>query len=161
MIEFREASYKLNGFYRGKVLDNNDPDKLGRIKVEVYDVLKGIEAPNLPWAIPAMPLFVGAGNGYGSFNVPEVGSYVWCFFECGDLYQPVYFAEAQDGVHGLPAERATSYPYRRVMKTKNGIVIYVDDTSREIKVEHPSGAYLKIDSSGNIIINGISVNINP
>jgi len=26
---------KYNGIYRAKVLDNNDPEKLGRIKVEV------------------------------------------------------------------------------------------------------------------------------
>ena len=32
---------------------------------------------DLPWAVPAMPLFSGSGNNQGSFCVPDVGTYVW------------------------------------------------------------------------------------
>jgi len=159
---------KYSGFYRGFVLDNLDPKKLGRIKVNIHGVFDRIPSQHLPWATPAEPIFSGAGLGYGNFNVPEVGSYVFCFFEANDLYQPVYFAEALDGVHGLPVERTTNYPYRKVQKTKNGIVIIIDDSAKEIYVNHPSGSYLKIDESGNIVINGegitisgTSVDINP
>jgi len=162
-MEFEKDSYKLKGFFRGKVLDNDDPDELGKIKVEVFSIFDGILAADLPWAVPAMPMFTGAGFDHGCFSVPEINSYVWCFFEQEDVYQPVYFAEALDGVHGLPTERTTNYPNRKVWKTKNGFVIYIDDTSgsEEVKVLHPSGAFLKIDNSGNITISGTTVNINP
>jgi len=150
-----------SGFYRGIVLDNLDPSELGRIKVNIYGVFDSIDSEYLPWATPAGAIFSGAGSGYGNFNIPEVGSYVFCFFEHGDLYQPVYFAEALDGVHGLPTERTTNYPYRKVMKTKNGIVIIIDDLDKEIYVNHPSGSYLKIDTDGNIEIQGTTVHINP
>ena len=161
MIKFEKDTLKFDGMYRGKVLDNDDPSEFGRIKVEVFGVFDGIVAADVPWAVPAMPLFSGAGAGFGSFTVPEIDSYVWCFFESGDHNQPVYFASATDGVHGLPAERETNYPFRRVMRTKNGIVIYIDDYVKEIKVDHPSGAYLKIDGSGNIIISGNIIQLNP
>ena len=162
MNEFERVHKKdLTGFYRGTVVDNADPDQLGRVKVNIFGVFDGMPTANLPWAIPALPIFSGAGSGFGYSAVPEVGSYVWCFFEAGDLYQPVCFAEAPDGVHGLPTERTTNYPFRKVWKTKNGIVIYIDDTDKEVKVEHPSGAYVKIDSTGNILISGTTVSLNP
>jgi hypothetical protein len=157
------------GFYRGKVLENSDSSQLGRLKVEVYGVLDGLESQDLPWAVPAMPVLTGAGSGCGHFSVPAVGSYVWCFFEGADLYQPVYFAEAPDGVHGLPAERTTNYPNRRVLKTSSGITIILDDTSELVRVDHPSGSFISIDSNGDIIIEGsgnttikgTQVSINP
>lgn len=170
MIKFKKHNLQFLGNYRGIVVSNTDSSMLGRIKVEVYGVFDGIDADDIPWAIPALPISSGAGSGFGSFAVPEVGSLVWCFFEQGSLYQPVYFAEATDGIHGLPAERTTNYPSRKVIKTKNGIAIYIDDStgSQEIKISHPGGASLTIDDSGNItiagtaiVIEGTTVSINP
>jgi len=161
MIKLKKDSLKFNGFYRGKVLDNADPDNLGRIKIEIFGVFDDIDASSLPWAVPAFPLFVGSGSGFGNFAVPEVNSHVWAFFEGGDYNQPVYFAEAADAVRGIPSEALTNYPDRRVMKTKNGIVIYIDDSSKEIKIDHPEGAYILIDETGNVKIKGTTVHINP
>lgn len=187
----------FNGIYRGKVLstDAEEEEKLGRIKVEVYPMLlgedtarnlegvDGISIDLLPWATPAMPLFSGAGDGYGSFIIPEVDSFVFVFFEGGDVYQPVYFAEAQTAEYGLPSERMSEedspYPYMKVWKSSGGIVVTINDSegNEEIKVLHPKGAYIQIDSSGNINIDtpedvnvtsegdvnitGTKVNINP
>ena len=157
-------SFRYSGFYRGKVLDNADPSKLGRLKVLIYGIYStAMPTAELPWAVPAAGIFTGSGSGYGNFAVPEVDSQVFLFFEGEDYNQPVYFAEAPTGIHGLPSERTTNYPYRKVLKTKNGIVVYIDDTSggQEIKVEHPAGASLTIDNGGNITIQGTSVKINP
>ena len=175
MITFKKDTLKFFGNYRGKVVSNADSSMLGRIKVEVLGVLDGISAVNLPWAVPAFPIFSGAGSNFGSFAVPEVNSYVWCFFERGDVYQPVYFAEAPDGIHGLPSERTTNYPDRKVWKTPNGITVIVDDADLEIYVNHPSGTSVVIDTNGKItltggditisgeavVIEGTTVNINP
>lgn len=176
-MDLQTHSFKYPGFYRALVLDNADPSQLGRIKARVFGIFhEDIPSAKLPWAVPAMSVFSGAGTGFGNFAVPEINSYVFVFFEGQDIYQPVYFAEAQDGVHGLPTERVTNYPYRKVIKTKNGIVIIVDDSAKEIHVNHPSGSYLKIDTNGNIEVTGeditvsgnnveitgtIAVNINP
>jgi len=155
------ATDKFVGMYRGQVLDNDDPDKLGRIKVNLFGLTDGIDAEDLPWAVPAMPLFAGAGSGFGYFAVPKIGTYVFVFFEASDIYQPIYFAEATDGIHGLPTERLTNYPNTKVIKTPNGIVITINDFSKEICVNHPSGSYLKIDTAGNIIIQGTTIHLNP
>lgn len=160
---FAEDTTGIQGFYRGKVLDNIDPDKLGRLKIQIFGVFDDIDATDIPWAVPTYPIFSGSGNDYGCFTVPEIDSYVWCFFEAKDLQQPVYFAEAPDRIHGLPSERITDYPNTKVLKTKNGIIILINDKSgsQEIKVTHPGGATITIDNGGNIILTGTTVQINP
>jgi len=159
MLDFKKDTLKFPGHYRGTVVSNTDPSSLGRIKVEIYTVYDGIAAADIPWAVPAFPLFSGAGSGFGSFAIPEVGSIVWCFFENEEVYQPVYFAAAPDSVHGLPSERTTNYPGRKVWKTKNGITIIVDDSAKEVYVNHPSGTSVVIDTDGKIILTGGDVSI--
>jgi hypothetical protein len=170
-----EDNFKYYGMYRAKVLGTDvlEDDKIGRLKLEIYPMLissdtngsairlkaegnniDGIALADLPWAAPAMNLFIGSGDGFGNFAMPSVGSFVWTFFEGGDIYQPVYFAEATTKTLGLPVERLTNYPTRKVLKTENGIVIEIDDTldSEEIKITHPAGTIIQVDSTGNISI---------
>ena len=176
---------KYPGIYRARVLatDAAETDKLGRIKVEVYPFMlgtvsakaagvgDGIITADFPWAIPAPGIFSGSGDGTGSFAVPDIDSYVWVFFEEGDVYQPVYFAEAPNKLKGLPTERLVGYPDTKVWKTAAGIVITIRETSgsEDVKVLHSSGTYIQIDSDGNVNIvgkgnvnvSGTIVNINP
>jgi hypothetical protein len=161
MIEFEKISYLYESIYRGEVLDNVDPDKLGRIKVDVLGIYKDLPMADIPWCVPMYPIGGGAGSGFGVFSVPKVGSMVFVMFEAGDVYQPIYIGSAPDRVHGLPTERTINYPDRSVLKTKNGVVIFIDDSNGEIKVTQPSGSYIQMDASGNINISGTTVNINP
>jgi len=154
---------KFTNIYRSKVLDNNDPEKLGRIRCEIYPILigkataqnltdvEGIDTEQLPWAVPAMSLSSGAGDGCGSFAVPDVGAFVFVFFEEGDINQPVYFAEAQTKTHGLPASRITSYPNRKVIETSSGIKIIIDNATGQVI----------ITGSGDVVIQGANVRLNP
>ena len=164
MADLKKDSLKFEGIYRGKVVDNDDPDRFGRIKVQIFGVFDNIEVNDLPWAVPATSLFCGSGVEFGYFAVPEIDSYVWCFFEAEDLYQPVYFAEALDGVHGLSEERQVNYPHRRVIKTKNGIYLYIDDLEKEIKLYHPNeegqaGTYVLVDKLGNVTVQGREITL--
>jgi len=153
-------TFKYDGIYRGKVVSTSDPDQVGRIKVQVFGIFdESMEAANLPWAVPAYPISTGAGSEYGYWAVPEVGSFVFVFFEGQDVYQPVYFAEAPSKVYGQPSERTVNYPTRKILKTKNGIVLYIDDTDKVIKIDHPSGKSVQIDGNGNITIVGADVTI--
>ena len=152
---------KFYGFYRATVKDNVDPLQQGRIKAEVIPYYVGLEVVQMPWAVSMQPLKSGSGVGIGSFNVPDINSMVWVFFEMGDMYQPVYCGESPDGVHGLPAFRTTNYPNRRGFVTSSGITVYIDDTNKTIDLRHPVTARVFIDALGNITVNGTSVSINP
>lgn len=154
---------KFTSVYRAKVLSNTDPEQLGRIRAEIYPMLigkitaknldgvDGIETEQLPWVVPAMPISSGAGNGYGSFAVPGIGSFVFVFFEEGDVNQPVYFAEAQTKTHGLPASRLTNYPNRKVVETSSGVKIIIDNST----------GHVIITGAGDVVIQGTSVRLNP
>lgn len=160
-----KTSKKFNGFYRGKVLDNNNSEQNGKIRIEIYPMFNGIDVQYIPWAKPAMSIFHGSGNGTGCFAVPAVDSMVWCFFEQGDIYQPVYFAEAPDGIHGVPTEAIINYPDRKVIKTDK-VTIVIDNSTGDINITASGDATItvagqaNIVATGNVNITGAEINLN-
>ena len=74
---------RLYGKYRGKVVDNQDPEKRGSIKVVVPAVLA--ETPL--WALPCSPY---AGKNVGFFAIPPVDASVWVEFEGGERDHPIW-----------------------------------------------------------------------
>lgn len=138
----------FNGFYRGEVVDTNDPLRAGRVRVRVFSVFDDLSAGTIPWAIMADP-FMGGQAGFGGFFVPDIGSHVWVFFETGDPEQPVYFAGAPARPHG-PPEKDTNYPLNHVYKTRTGHLIEINDGAGIIHIMHSSGTEVTIDAGGNV-----------
>lgn len=68
------------GKYRGIVTDNNDPRRLGRIKVKCPAVLGANAISN--WALPNLPP--------NYFSIPPVGATVWMEFELGAREKPIW-----------------------------------------------------------------------
>jgi len=102
---------KLYGFYRGVVEDNNDPLRVGRVRVRIWGLhterksriaTEGIPTEHLPWAEPCMSIIEGSISGNGFFGVPLQGSQVMLFFENGDYERPMYFAS----LPGIPSEKS-------------------------------------------------------
>jgi len=147
---------KLWGNYRAIVLDNNDPLKQGRIKAEVIPYFVGIESSIIPWAVPKNLSVSGAGIGYGSSFIPDIGTKVWVFFEMGDVYQPVYDGEASDGVSGLPSFMLTGYPNTRGFQTSSGIKFYINDLTQTVTINHPSGSSVVVDVTGDVAITSLN-----
>lgn len=145
--------------YRAKVMDNQDPEMLGRIKAQVYPMFAELEATDLDWARPAFPLSSGAGDGYGTFAVPAIGSFVFVFFEAGDFRQPIYFAEAPTKTKGLPSARTVNYPNRWMLVTPYGIGLQIDNTAGEIKITHPAGTTVTIDNTGKVLVDSAHIQL--
>jgi len=104
VVDLEKQGHTFDGFYRGIVVDVDDPLKSGRIRVRVYPMFHAAEDDTLPWAILADSNFGGAAN-EGKFSIPSINAHVFVFFENGDHRFPVYFAGApaiQDGVPDLP-----------------------------------------------------------
>jgi uncharacterized protein involved in type VI secretion and phage assembly len=134
------------GKYRGTVSDNQDPLMLGRVKVQVPDVLGDQESG---WAIPCVPY---AGDGVGLFLIPPVGANVWIEFEHGNPDYPIwsgcFWAQGQ-----LPATPAV--PTTKVLKTDVG-TLTIDDLpgAGGITIETSVGMKIKINVAGIEIDNG-------
>jgi Type VI secretion system/phage-baseplate injector OB domain len=78
------SSTRYYGKYRGTVVENIDPLQIGRVLVQVPDVLG--ETPS-SWAMPCVP---AAGIQSGAFIVPPIASQVWVEFEQGDPDYPIW-----------------------------------------------------------------------
>ena len=158
-VLFDIADTKYYGMIRGIVMNNVDPNKRGACQIQFMPMFANIVTANLPWAIPATPLFDGAGTGTGCMVIPKIGTKVFGWFEQGDVYQPVYFAEAPDYVVGVPAIMATSpypadYPNVKAWQTSGGFITVIDDAAPSMTFTHPSGTAINIDKNGNLNITG-------
>jgi hypothetical protein len=145
------------GKYRGTVIENIDPEQIGRVICMVPDVL-GI-APS-SWAMPCVP---AAGIQSGIFVVPPIGSGVWIEFEQGNPDYPIWTG----GFWGLVADVpifATAPPaippgQNIVLQTTGQNMIMVSDAPPSpvtggIVLKSVSGAMIVVNETGIYISNG-------
>ncbi len=139
------------------MIENIDPEQIGRIIVMVPDVL-GI-APS-SWAMPCVP---AAGIQSGVFVVPPIGSQVWVEFEQGDPDYPIWTG----GFWGLVADVpifATAPPaippgQNIVLQTTGQNMIMVSDAPPSpatggVVLKSVSGAMIVVNETGIYISNG-------
>jgi len=72
------------GKYRAQVVDVQDPQKRGRIRVMCPKVLGEAKSS---WCEPCIPVAYDKG---GDFAIPKVGEFVWVEFEEGNSNKPIY-----------------------------------------------------------------------
>ena len=90
LVETVERRY--HGKYRGFVVSNEDPARLGRLQLKVPSVLG--EDVVTGWAAPCVP-YGGAAN-EGMLFIPERDAGVWVEFEEGDLEFPIWVGSILD-----------------------------------------------------------------
>lgn len=127
---------KIYGVVIGIVTNNQDPEKLGRVKVRFPWLSESDESH---WARVATLM---AGPGRGSFFLPEVDDEVLVAFEHGDIRFPYIIGALWNGVDTPPHDNADGENNLRLIKSRSGHLIRLDDTSGGEKIEI-------IDSSGN------------
>lgn len=81
---------RFSGVVRGIVVDIQDPEAAGRIKVRFPSLPNNFEA----WARVSLPL---GGNRTGLWALPEIGDEVIVAFEQGDPRNPVVLGSLWDG----------------------------------------------------------------
>jgi phage baseplate assembly protein V len=119
----------LAGAAVGIVIDNRDPQLLGRVRVK----LPTFSAQEIGhWARVAVPM---AGNGRGTFFLPEVNDEVLVAFEGGDITRPYVVGALWNGVDQPPLNNADGQNNLRVVRSRSGHVIRLDDTPGAEKIE--------------------------
>lgn len=141
------------GKYRGIVADNEDPKKMGRIKVQVPEVLKDEVSS---WALPCAPY---AGVGSGHFTIPPVKAGVWVEFEAGDPAKPIWTGCWWGrGEHPVNEAGTGGVPSLKIIRSETGMLVSMDDDGQTISVSDENGKnILKIEvQQGNVLLKGAS-----
>ena len=145
----------LNGVYSASVVDNRDPDGLGRVLVRVSaptDVISG----DL-WARVATMM---AGRNRGTWFVPEVGDEVLVAFERGDVKEAYVIGALWNAKSRPPAESPADV---KLIRSRNGITLRIRDdrNNNALVLETPGGQRITLqDNPGSVRVedaNGNSV----
>jgi uncharacterized protein involved in type VI secretion and phage assembly len=157
------------GVYPALVSDVADPAAQGRVRIRLPWSLDpggdGYEA----WARLATLM---AGDGRGSWFVPEVNDEVLVAFAAGDPRQPYVIGALWNGQDDPPASVGSGQNDLKVLRSRSGITITLDDTAyaARLTLETPNGQRITLqdgpeaidirDASGNVVTltaSGISV----
>lgn len=146
----REINFKatsLTGrFFKGRVVDVNDPLKIGRIRVYVNGVHKNLEPTTIPWSLGANSCFSGSNS--GGIDIPPLNSRVWVLFCSEDLYSSLYFGASRDLSKQLGPEFLEDYPNCRGYIDDFGNLFVQNKVKGFIKSQLISGATICWDNNG-------------
>lgn len=129
--------YPVAASCRARVMDNEDPHNLGRIRVQFDWQAQLSEKLMSPWLRISQPY---AGGGKGFSFIPEIGEEVMVDFEGGNAERPYVKGTLYNGVGNpdkawLPADNKV-----KAIRTRNGHTIEIWDEGE--------GGYIRIYDNG-------------
>jgi len=125
----RPRAGQMNGLVEAIVIDNVDPEKLGRIKVK-YPMLP--EMPESYWARLVMPM---AGKERGWMTIPEIDDEVLVSFVRGDIQNAIIVGSLYNGQDTPPYANEDEENNLRVFQSRSGHRLTFDDTEGAERVE--------------------------
>jgi hypothetical protein len=137
-------------WFVGHVVDvENDPLKLGRVKVRALGVYDNIKDEDLPWAQIVVPITTGIHEGKGQNLGILKGTQVFGIFLDGQNSQlPMV-------IGSIPKEGDTNskandkYPLNKVYETETGHYKEWDDSEDgRIREQHRSGTFYELQADG-------------
>ena len=121
------------------VMDNNDPDDLGRVQVQ----FRWQESGRTPWLRMVAP---GGGKDKGFHMIPEKGEEVMVDFEGGHPERPYVLGTTRNGssASGFGTEKNDI----KAIRTRSGHTIELDDTSgkEKINIYDDEGSIITFDT---------------
>ncbi|MDI9309679.1 MAG: type VI secretion system Vgr family protein [Limnohabitans sp.] len=134
-------AHPLSGTQPATVTDNNDPQGLGRVKVK----FAWQREENSPWLRMTNP---HAGGGKGMYFIPEIGEEVQIGFENNNAEKPFVLGAVYNG--NERSGYATAGNDNKVIHSRSGTKIILNDAQGSVFVEDPSGNIWTLDGQGTI-----------
>ena len=138
----RSAIY---GNWRAQVVDNKDKQKFGRVLVWIPDIMPEVDRKKGIWARPANNPLGGRNmeadsdhHFMGTSYIPRKGSWVFVFFEGGNVNLPYYFGALDlENTKVLPENQVGSNYENKwtVFKSHDGRAIVISDDPDDARVE--------------------------
>ena len=135
------AVQKYYGKYRALVVDLNDPEKRGRIRVQCPEVLGDSKSP---WCEICVPVAYEKG---GDFCLPKLNDFVWVEFESGNPMKPIWLG----GCWSIGNTSLSDYS-----KSKTTRVIEFDGC----RIEMEKGKILITNGEATIRLEGANIYLN-
>lgn len=152
---------QLNGVFPAVVIDNVDPENLGRVKVRLPP--GGASGPQSSEAWARLATLM-AGKNRGTWFIPDVNDEVLVAFEAGDMRRPYVLGCLWSGTNAPPMTMSSNNN-TKLLRSRNGVKITLDDQSGQesFVVETPGGQRVTLkDGPGSIALtdnNGNSVKL--
>jgi len=128
-----------------RVIDNNDPEGWGRVRVQF--IWQEKHQTKTPWIRVVQP---HAGGGKGFYFIPEIGEEVWVDFEDQNAERPFVVGSNYNGKEF--SKYHTSGNDKKVIHTRSGTKIILNDAEGSVFIEDPSGNTYLMDGQGNISV---------
>lgn len=125
-----------------QVNDNNDPEGLGRVKVQFY----GSNGNTASEWIRMIQPHSGAGKGF--YFIPEIGEEVLIGFEGNNVQNPYVIGTQYNGQD--KSDFADSQNNIKAIQTRSGIKMIFNDGEGSILIEDAGGSSWLMDGKGNI-----------
>ncbi len=142
----------LFGKYRGTVVNNVDPEQIGRIQA----IVPAISPIPTTWAMPCLPW---GGINQGVFTLPLIGAGVWIEFEGGNPDYPIWSGCYWGNTAEVPVMAKAVPPavpgFTIQTALKNGLVVSdVPGPTGGILIQTSTGAMISVSDVGITISNG-------
>lgn len=169
----KKSQGTLFGKYRGVVKQSDDPEKMGRLKLEIPSVFGTAQTDWVPGAFA-----FGGSSKEGMIFIPAVGSHVLVEFIEGDKSSPIWTATYYpvDGSTENGAMPPDTFDldqgHLHTIKTEGGLEVRMEDNRKakddggeqRFVINHPRETEIIIDVNGTITITdaeGGSVMMDP
>lgn len=148
----------FQGAHLAEVTDLNDPDRLARVQVRLFN-FDGVDDHDATvWARVAAAF---AGDNRGTFFIPDVGDEVLIVFVNGDPRHPIVVGGLWNGSDAPPESISGGRNVKKVIRSKNGVKVTLEDEDGQEKfiAETPGGQKVTLkDGPGSVVIEDSSGN---
>jgi uncharacterized protein involved in type VI secretion and phage assembly len=140
------APVALFGAQLAQVVDVQDPDGLGRVRVRLVN-FDGVEDQDAPiWARVAVPF---AGNNRGAFFIPDVGDEVLVNFVNGDPRVPIVVGGLWNGRQSPPESIGRSVDRWTITGKAGTKIAIIEQSAPQIVLQTPNGQKVTLDDNAN------------
>ena len=158
LLESRDT---LNKIYSGIVVENDDPRRIGRIKVKIKGIFSEDDIEAIPWCRPLLPSTTGGSPDRLAFSVPDIGSAVEVSFR-GSFYNPIYTSSRIFESQSPKTIFGDGYPNTSGEISPSGVISRGNSSERWNEKFQSSGLFQRSSAGGDLQINvpgNLTVNV--
>lgn len=150
--DFFESRDNTDKVHTGVVIVNDDPKRLGRIKVYIRGIFDTSDYEAIPWCRPLLPSTTGGSPDRMTFCVPQIGSTVEVVFR-DSYYNPLYVSSRIIESQSPKTIFGEDYPNTFGKILPSGIINRGNAISKWSESFHPSGLFQRSTIRGDFSLN--------